>query len=309
VRFAITGSTGLVGNALRKRLATEGHEVTRVVRSFGGVGPGEKVVIWHPSDGTIEAAGLEGHDVVVHLAGEPIAGVWTEGRKRRILDSRKQGTSLLAKTLASLERPPALLLSASGMNFYGDRPSSQPLTESSPPGTGFLADVVREWENATEPAEVAGIRVVHMRSANVLSPNGGVLGTVLPIFRLGLGARFGDGDQVWSWIAIDDSIGAMLFLTTKPEISGPVNFAAPNPVTNEEFTKAIAAAVGRPAILRIPSFAARLAPGGMADEILLASTRVAPEKLLEAGYDFRHPDLRPALKAMLARDGGGSGPS
>lgn len=303
MRFAITGSTGLVGNGLRRRLAAEGHEVTRVVRSFAGVGPGERVVVWHPSDGMIEAAGLEGHDVVVHLAGEPIAGVWTEAKKRRILESRKEGTALLSRTLAALTAPPALLLCASGVNFYGDRPSTQPLTEDSPGGTGFLADVVREWEAAAEPAKAAGIRVINMRSANVLSPGGGVLGTILPLFKLGLGARFGSGDQIWSWIALEDSVSAMLHTIDRPEVSGPVNFSAPNPVTNEEFTKAVAAAVGRPAILSVPSFAAKLAPGGMADEILLASARVVPAKLLASGYTFRYPELRPALKAMLGRGG------
>lgn len=299
MRVAITGSTGLIGTAVREALLARGHEVTRVVRKLSNIPPGERAVVWQPHTGEIEAHGLEGHDVVIHLAGESIAGLWTLGKKTRILESRKRGTTLIAKTIASLERKPAVLLAASGINVYGDRSPDEELTEESPGGTGFLADVVRVWEASTTPAEDAGIRVVNMRNALVLSPNGGTLGTLLPVFRLGFGAPFGSGSQVWSWITLDDAVAAMLHAIEHTELRGPVNFAAPGAVTNEEFTRILSAVVHRPTLFRIPAFAARFAPGGMADEILLASTRVLPRKLLESGFVFAWPELKPALLAML----------
>jgi uncharacterized protein (TIGR01777 family) len=299
VRVAITGSTGLIGTAVREALLARGHEVTRVVRKLSSIPPDERAVVWHPHTGEIEAHGLEGHDVVIHLAGESLAGLWTPAKKTRILESRKRGTALIAKTIASLERKPTVLLSASGINLYGDRLPDEPLTEDSSPGAGFLADVVRVWEASTAPAEDAGVRVVKMRNALVLSPNGGTLATLLPVFRLGFGAPFGSGSQVWSWITLDDTVAAMLHAIEHTELHGPVNFAAPGAVTNEEFTRTLSAAVHRPTLFRIPAFAARFAPGGMADEILLASARVVPEKLLESGFVFAWPELKPALLAML----------
>jgi uncharacterized protein len=299
MRFAITGASGLVGGELTRQLAAAGHEVTPVVRSFSGVEHGQRAIVWHPERGAIEADKLEGYDVVIHLAGENIAGVWTSAKKRRIRDSRVQGTTLLAQTLAGLGHPPRALFSASGFNYYGDRPSDQPVDESTPPGTGFLAEVAQAWEAATRPAEAAGIRVVHTRFGNVLSPRGGMIGVLLPLYKLGLGATMGSGRQIWPWIALPDIPPAVLHVLERAEIAGPVNFSSPNPVTNREFTEAFAAAVGRPRILRVPEFAAALTPGDMLNELLLASARVVPRKLLESGYEFRHPELRPALAALL----------
>lgn len=299
MRVAITGSTGLIGTAVRDALLSRGHEVTRVVRSLTSIPPAEHAVVWHPDTGEIETQGLENHDVVIHFAGESIAGVWTPGKKRRIVESRKRGTSLIARSIASLENRPAVLLSASAIGIYGNRGPDEGLTEATALGTGFLAEVGKVWEAGTGPAEQAGIRVVHMRISNVLSPRGGMLATLLPIFRLGFGAPFGDGSQIWSWIALDDAVAAILHLIGRDDLRGPVNLASPNAVTNDEFTRALAAAVHRPAVLRIPAFAARFAPGGMGKEILLAGARVVPQALLDSEFTFAWPELRPALKAML----------
>ncbi|MGH7552188.1 MAG: TIGR01777 family oxidoreductase [Longimicrobiales bacterium] len=299
MRFAITGSSGLIGTALREYLADEGHSVTRVVRSLSGVGPAERAVVWHPREGAIEAAGLEGHDVVINLAGESIAGLWTEAKKRRIRESRVQGTTLLAETLAALDAPPRVWFSASAFGYYGDRDPGVAVTESSPPGEGFLAEVGREWEASTRAAEDAGIRVVHMRFANVLDPEGGILQVFIPLFKLGLGAKFGSGDQVWPWIVRAEIPPALLHVLAHEELRGPVNFAAPRPVTNREFTEVLGSVVGRPVLFRVPEFAARLAPGGMGEEMLLSGARVIPEKLQQSGYSFRYPELRAALKSLL----------
>lgn len=299
MRVAITGSTGLIGTAVREALLARGHEVTRVVRSLSSIPPSEHAVVWHPDTGEIETQGLESHDVVIHLAGESIAGVWTSGKKRRIVESRKRGTALISRSLASLERKPAVLLSASAIGIYGDRDPNEELTEAAAPGTGFLAEVGKVWEAGTEAAEQAGIRVVHMRISNVLSPRGGMLGTLLPIFRLGFGAPFGDGSQIWTWITLDDAVAAVFHLIENDDLHGPVNLTAPGAVTNDEFTRTLAAAVHRPAVLRIPTFAARFAPGGMGEEILLAGARVVPKALLDSGFTFAWPELGPALKAMV----------
>jgi uncharacterized protein len=302
VRFAVTGATGLVGGEMSRQLRAAGHEVMPVVRSFSDVGHGERAVVWQPDRGLIEAEGLEGVDVVIHLAGESLAGVWTPGKRRRIRDSRTQGTALLARTLAGLRRPPRALFSASGFNYYGDRADGEPIDEAAPPGTGFLAEVAQAWEAATQPAADAGIRVVITRFGNVLSPRGGLLGVLVPLFRLGLGAPLGSGRQIWPWIDLADIPRALLHVLERPEIAGPVNFVAPNPVTNEEFTAALAAALNRPVILRVPAFAAKLVPGDMFNELLFSGARVVPRKLEESGFPYLHRELRPALRAMLAAD-------
>ena len=303
MRFAITGSTGLVGTALTRYLRQAGHDVTRVVRSYSSLPQAERAVVWNPDEGVIDAQGLENHDVAIHLAGESIAGVWTPGKKRRIRESRVRGTTLLATTLARLTDRPSVLMAASAFDVYGDRPADETLVEDSPRGTGFLADVSAAWEDSTQPATEAGIRVVNMRFATILSPNGGMLGVLLPLYRLGLGAKIGDGRQYWPWIAIGDVPPAMMHIIDRPTITGPVNFAAPQAITNAEFTDTVAAVVGRPSFLSLPSFAARLAPGGMSQELLLRGARVLPKKLIDSGYEFRHPELREALVGMLA-DGG-----
>lgn len=299
MRFAITGSTGLVGTALTRYLGQNGHEVTRVVRSYSGLPQGERAVVWHPDDGIIDAQGLAGHDVVIHLAGESIAGIWTEGRKRRIRESRVRGTTLLSDTLAGLAEHPRLLITASSFDFYGDRPATEQLDENSRRGSGFLSDVITAWEDSARTAREAGIRVVHARFGNVLSADGGMLGVLLPLYRMGLGTKFGDGRQFWPWISIDDIPSAMIHVLEIPELNGPVNFVAPEQVTNAQFTDAVAAVVGRPSFMRLPSFAAKLAPGGMSEQLLLRSARVVPRKLLESGYAFRQPELKPALRSLL----------
>lgn len=299
MRIAISGSTGLIGTELTRHFRAHGHHVTRIVRSFSQLPATERAVVWDPARGNIEQHGLEGHDLVIHLAAESLFGVWTETRKRRIMESRVQGTDLIARTIAGLTEPPRLLVTASGSNFYGDR-GNAPVDEQSPGGTGFLADVVRAWERAAQPARDAGIRVVHMRMGIVLSPKGGMLGVLLPLFRLGLGTTLGGGGQYWPWIALEDVAPALAHVSERPELNGPVNLVAPQQVTNAEMTEAIAGAVHRPSILRLPSFAAKLAPGGMATELLLGGARVVPRKLLDSGYVFRQPELKPALRSLLA---------
>jgi uncharacterized protein len=298
MRFAITGATGLVGGEISRQLKAAGHEVTPVVRSFSGMDHAERGVVWHPERGAIEREGLEGHDVVIHLAGESLAGVWTAAKRRRILESRVDGTTLLSQTVAGLDRPPRVLFSASGFNIYGDR-GQEDVDESAPPGDGFLPNVARAWESSTTPASAAGIRVVTMRFGTVMSPRGGMLGTLIPLFRLGLGAAIGDGRQYMPWIALEDIPRAILHLLERPEVAGPVNFVTPNPVTNQEFTDALAGALRRPAFFRLPGFAASLAPGDMVNEMMVASVKAVPAKLHETGFEWQYPRLREALDVML----------
>jgi uncharacterized protein (TIGR01777 family) len=299
VKAAITGATGLIGSALRRAFEARGDAVTVVSRSRAVAGAAA-VAVWDPARGAIDAAALEAHDIVIHLAGESIAGVWTASKKRRIRESRVQGTRLLAETIVRLERRPRVLFSGSAFGIYGDRDPSEEITEASPLGSGFLADVGRAWEAATAPAEDAGVRVVHLRMGNVLTPKGGMLEVLLPLFRLGLGGKLGSGRQVWPWIALDEVPAIVFHLLEHAEIAGPVNVVAPEPVTNEAFTNALAGAVNRPAFFSVPAFATRLAPGGMGEEMLLSGARVVPKRLLATGYEFRWPALKPALRGMLA---------
>jgi hypothetical protein len=292
---AVTGASGLIGSALVPVLRAAGHAVTRLVRRTPE--PGE--ALWNPGTGQVDAAALEGTDVVVHLAGESIASArWTVERKRRIRDSRVVGTGLLARTLAALNRRPRLLVSASAIGLYGHR-GDTPLTESDPPGTGFLAEVGRDWEGATGPASQAGIRVVLLRFGIILSPRGGALAKMLPPFRLGVGGPLGSGRQWMSWLTIDDAVGCIQHGIACPELSGPVNAVAPEPVTNAEFTRSLGTVLGRPAVLPVPTFALELLFGEMAGEALLGSQRVLPRRLEETGYAFRDPVLLPALRRLL----------
>ena len=298
MRVLITGSTGLVGSVLVPFLSAKGHQVVRMVRSATGR---EQEVAWDPANNQIDAGRLEGLDGVVHLAGENIAARrWNEEQKARIRDSRVQVTLLLSQTLARLERPPRVLVSASAIGYYGDRADSWS-TETSGSGNDFLAEVCREWEEAAAPAAQAGIRVVHPRFGVILSPNGGALAKMLTPFRLGLGGRIGSGRQWISWIAIDDAVGAIYHALTTDSLRGPVNTVAPNPVTNRDFTKSLGRVLHRPTIFPMPAFMARLAFGEMADALLLASARVEPRVLLDSQYHFLHEGLEPALRHLLGK--------
>ena len=298
MRVVVTGSSGLIGSALVPALEGDGHEVTRLVRRAPS-GPPE--ARWDPEAGTIDRVAVEGAAAVVHLAGATIGRRrFSDAEKRRILESRVQGTSVLSQALAGLAAPPAVLVSASGINYYGDR-GDEELTEESPAGHGFLTDVVLAWEGATEPAEKAGIRVVHLRSGIVLSARGGALGRVLPLFKLGVAGRLGSGRQWWSWVSLDDEVGLIRHAITAAEVTGPMNATSPNPVTNAEWTKAVGAALGRPTALPVPAFALQTVLGkGLAEEMILASQRVLPAKALATGYEFRHPEIREAVAAALA---------
>jgi uncharacterized protein (TIGR01777 family) len=300
----ISGSTGLVGSALIPFLTSGGHEVIRLLRVKGSStlqSSSKEAVYWDPDGGRINPGDLEGLDAVVHLAGDPIAsGHWTAAKKARIRDSRVVGTRLLCEALAKCDRPPQVLVSASAIGFYGDR-GDEVLTESSPAGIGFLADVCREWEDATQLAASKGIRTVTLRTGVVLSPAGGALAKMLPPFKMGVGGVLGSGRQYMSWISIDDLIGAIHHSLINSSVSGPVNGTAPSPVTNREFTKTLGRVLHRLTIFPMPAFAARLAFGEMADELLLSGQRVQPLRLLNGGYSFRHSDLETALRHVLGR--------
>jgi uncharacterized protein (TIGR01777 family) len=298
VRIAVTGSTGLIGTAVVAALRDGGHQVIRLVRRTPA---SEDEIAWDPlaPTGGLAPGALDGLDAAVHLAGANVAGRrWTAAYKEEIRASRVRGTRALAGALAAASAPPSVLLSGSAIGWYGDT-GGREVDESSPAGSGFLPDVVREWEAAARRAEEAGIRVVTMRSGVVMSRRGGVLARMLPPFRLGLGARLGSGTQVMSWITLADYATIVSFLLARPEITGPVNLTTPHPVSNAEFTSALAAAVHRPGLLFLPEPALRLALGGVSSDIL-ASARVMPRRLEAAGYRFRFPDLPAALAAELA---------
>jgi uncharacterized protein (TIGR01777 family) len=295
--IAVTGSRGLVGSALVRLLAMEGHQVIRLVRASGG---GDDV-LWDPVKGVERTSRLEGVSAVVHLAGENVAAWrWTPDRKEEIRRSRVEGTQRLCESLAGLGRRPKILVTASAIGYYGSR-GEEILTETSTPGIDFLARVCREWEAATEPASRAGIRVVHLRFGMILSPGGGALKKMLLPFILGLGGRIGDGKQYVSWIATDDAVGVIHHVICTEVLRGPVNAASPSPVTNAEFTRTLAHVLSRPAVLPLPAFGARFLFGELADALLLASQRVKPERLQGSGYCFRFPELEGALRHVLRR--------
>ena len=301
MRVAVSGSTGLVGSEVVTVLSGAGHEVVRLVRRAPA--PGEKSVLrWDPEKGEVDAAGLEDLDAVVHLAGENIAsGRWNATRKAAIRDSRVKGTRLLCEALAGLARPPKTLVCASAIGIYGDR-GEDVLTEESPAAAGFLPGVCREWEAAAAPAAEKGIRVVALRIGMVLSPRGGALSRMLPLFRAGLGGVIGGGRQYVSWVALDDLPLILLHALQCGALSGPVNAVAPHPVTNREFTEALGRVLSRPTPLPVPAFALRLAVGSeMADALLLSSARVVPKRLIETGYTFLFPELEPTLRRLLGR--------
>jgi len=293
----ISGSHGLIGTALASLLAGRGHRIIRLVR--GRPAPGPQEVGWNPAAGTINGRALEGVDAAIHLAGESVArGRWTAAKKARIRESRVESTRLLARTLAGLTRRPQVLICASAVGYYGHR-GDEILAEESAPGQGFLAEVCVAWEAAAETARQAGIRVVHLRSGLVLTPAGGALAQLLPLFRLGLGGRFGSGRQWMSWITLDDEVEAIAHALGRDTLQGPVNVVSPHPVTNQEFTNALARVLRRPAVLAVPGAALRAVIGEAAGE-LLGSQRAHPARLLAGGYTFRHPELEAGLRHLLA---------
>jgi uncharacterized protein len=293
MRVAITGSSGLIGTALAEHLRLNDIDVVRLVRRPPAAGD---EVRWDPAapDAGLHWSAVGSVDAVVHLSGAPVAGGrWTPARKQVLRSSRIDSTAALVRVLLAADAPPPTLLAGSAIGWYGDT-GDRAVDETAPPGPGFLATLVRDWEAAAEPAAAAGLRVVHLRSGVVLSRTGGMLRPLLPAFRLGLGARIGAGSQYLSWISIADHVRAVTFLLGRPDISGPVNLTAPVPATNAEFTRALGAAVHRPALLAIPAWAVRFALGELATEPL-GSSRVRPARLEQAGFGFDYPAIGPAL--------------
>lgn len=297
MRVAVTGSTGLIGEALVASLRGDGHTVHRLVR---GAASAPDEVRWDPMGGEVDTASLEGVDAVVHLAGEPIGSArWTDDTKRRIHESRSIGTDTLAQALAAMERPPSVLVSSSGVGVYGADRGAEVLDETSSVGGDFLADVCVDWEAATQPAADAGIRVVNARTGVVIAEGGPLLDKIELPFKLGVGGKVLPGTQYVAWISLADQIGALRFCIDH-EVRGPVNLTAPTPVTNAELTKDLGAVMRRPTVLPIPAFAIRALYGEMGVTLALSSQRALPSVLLDAGYTFTHTELREALKVALA---------
>ena len=297
MKIVISGASGLIGTQLVAKLSNSGHEVVRLVRRS----PKSGEIQWNPKTGTLDAAALEGVDAVIHLSGAGIGDKrWTSGYRKEILDSRTATTALLATTMASLSRKPSVFLSGSAIGIYGARNDEQ-LTEVSTHGTGFLAEVCEQWEAAAKPAVDAGIRTVYLRTGIVLTPKGGALKKLLPLFKLGVGGKFGNGKQWQSWISIDDEIGAIEHLLTA-NVSGAVNLTAPSPVTNAEFTKVLASVLKRPAIVPVPTFAPKILLGGeLANALLFTGQRVIPAALNASGYMFKHTTLESAFRSLLSK--------
>ena len=298
MKILITGASGLIGQALTTSLKAAGHTTVAAVRREPRR---NDEVQWNPKTGVMSASAFDGVDAVVHLAGAGIGDKrWTDAYKMEILESRTLGTALLANTMASLDKKPQVFLSGSAIGIYGVRDDTE-LSETATIGTGFLADVCRDWEAAAAPAQAAGIRTVLLRTGIVLSPKGGALKKQLPLFNLGLGGRFGNGKQWQSWISITDEVNAIIHLLSST-VSGPVNLTAPTPVTNAEFTSTLASVVSRPALIPIPSFGPKLLLGGeLANALLFTGQRVTPNALLADGFTFTHPTLETALRALLKK--------
>jgi uncharacterized protein (TIGR01777 family) len=297
MKIIVTGSGGFIGKPLVSDLRAAGHEVTRLVRREPGAAD---EITWNPAAGTIDVAGLQGADAVFHLAGAGIGDHrWTDSYKQEILNSRVLGTDLLASTLATLDRKPSVLVSASAIGWYGDR-GDEILDETAAQGSGFLSDVTAAWEAAAEPAADARIRVVHPRTGIVLSRDGGALRRLLLPFKLGAGGRTGPGNQWWSWITLDDEVRALTHLALSSSLAGPVNLTAPNSVTNQEFVGILGSVLRRPAVLPTPSLALKAMLGSeMADALLFQSQRVVPARLIEDGFTFDAPALEGAMRSVL----------
>jgi uncharacterized protein (TIGR01777 family) len=297
MQILVTGATGLVGSTLVPALREAGHEVRRLVRRESQIQPGD--VLWEPLRGQLEQASLEGIEAAVHLAGESVAsGFWTAAKKESIRRSRVDGTRILCECLARMEAPPSVVVCASAVGFYGSR-GEEVLTEESAPGSGFLAEVCQQWEASASAAVERGIRVAHLRFGLVLSEKGGALRKMLPAFRLGGGGPIGNGKQYVSWISLDDTARVIQHVLADEHLAGPINAVAPHSLTNAEFTRTLGRVLRRPTVLRVPAFAIHMVLGEMADELLLASARVQPAKLVSSGYTFRHPELEPALRELL----------
>ena len=296
MRVLISGASGLIGRALTDRLRSAGDTVQTLVRRNQEQSEGE--IAWDPDAGVLDSSRLDGVDAVVHLAGKPIASRWTEETKRAIRDSRVRGTKRLAEAVAQLPRRPKVFIAASAVGFYGSR-GDEPLDETSAPGTGFLADVCQEWEEAAAPARDAGIRTVHLRTGLVLSRKGGLLARVLLAFKMGAGGIVGTGRQWLSWISLGDATAAIQYAIGAAELSGPVNLTAPQPVPNAEFARTLGKILGRPTLVPVPAFAVRLLLGEMGDELVLSGQKVMPRKLLASGFSFAHPDLESAIRWAL----------
>lgn len=303
MEIVIAGSSGLIGTALRESLTASGHRPIRLVRRPPR--PGSDEIEWDPAGARLDRDAISGAGAVINLAGAGIGDRrWTDEYRRTLVESRTDTTSLLANACAAAAEPPSVFLGGSAIGYYGDR-GAEVLTEQSGRGQGFLADLVEAWEASAKPAIDAGIRTCFLRTGVVLSPDGGALPKFLPLFKLGLGGKFGSGDQYFSWISIDDDVAAIEFLlgiTSKSgeSISGPVNLTAPNPVTNAEFTSALADVLNRPALLPVPAFGPRLLLGSdRADSLLFESQRVEPAVLVDSGFNFQHPDVTEALRHLL----------
>ncbi len=296
-RILVSGASGLIGTALPPSLTAAGYQVSRLAR---GSSSSARDICWDPSQ-PLPSDRVSGFDAVIHLAGESVVGRWSAAKKKQIRESRVIGTQHLAEAIAKAPNPPRLFISASAIGYYGNR-GDEIMSEESPSGTGFLPQVCREWEAACAPAVRAGIRTVNIRIGLVLSPAGGTLRALLPNFRMGLGGRMGTGRQWWSWIDIEDIVGAIHHIlkeTPQAGHSAAVNLVAPNPVTNAEFTKTLAKVLSRPALLTVPKFILQMALGDAADELIFASQRVEPAQLLESGYAFKQPDLTGSLERIL----------
>lgn len=304
--FLVSGSSGLLGTALTAKLTSSGHRVCRLVReaSRPAGNDGATSIAWDPERGLLDGESVSGFRAVVHLAGAGIADRrWTPERKRVIRDSRVVGTDLLARALAAAPRPPAVLVCASAIGYYGDR-GDMVLDEGAAAGSGFLADVGRAWEAAAAPAVARGIRVVHLRIGVVLTPAGGALARMLVPFRLGVGGPLGSGRQYWSWIALDDLLDVVLHVVDTETLEGPVNAVSPGPVRNEEFSAVLGRVLRRPSLLRVPALVIRALLGEMGRELLLASLRVRPARLVDTDFDYGYPDLEGALRHLLGRQRG-----
>ncbi len=290
----VSGASGPIGAALLPSLKAGGFAVVRLVR---GSASGKDQIAWDPSR-PLSPDQVSGFDAVIHLAGETIVGRWTEAKKRRIIESRTQGTGHIAEAVARAAQPPRVFISASAVGYYGSR-GDEILREDSPSGEGFAAEICRQWEAAAQPASAAGVRSIQMRIGVVMSADGGALQKMLLPFRLGMGGRLGDGRQWQSWVSVQDVAGAIQHVLNDDSLQGPVNTVAPNPVTNGDFTRTLASVLKRPALFPMPAFAVRLVFGQMGDELFLASQRVEPAKLIASGYQFQHPELRKALRKIL----------